>query len=144
MKIENFIICDDIRFELHGKQSLIGIYDESIQFIINPTNKNRWPRALKISLHTSIKFETKDKRRNIESFAIKTDYNGSVKELIHEKFPPEKDFFEKKLNISLINDRFIFEGPGEIKFLIEFYGKKKLIETLSPDYILKVSEKEIS
>ena len=57
MKLLNFIICDDIRNELGNKHSLMGVYDDSIEFQVTPDNQNTWPKSLKVGIYAKVKTE---------------------------------------------------------------------------------------
>jgi hypothetical protein len=126
--------------ELHGKPSLMGVYEESLKFVVPPTERGRWPKIKRVGIFALIEFEDKDE--HVTSFSMKIDYNGSIHEIIHQDLPPnpERGPVKKKLNLIMVNERFPFEGPGEIKFIFEFYKNNKLIKSLSPRFVWEISE----
>ena len=52
MKLNCFLICDDIRNELGNKQSLTGIYDDVINFSMKDIGK--WPKVVKLGIYEPI------------------------------------------------------------------------------------------
>ena len=72
MKLLDFIICDDIRNELGNKHSLMGIYDDSIEFQVTPDNQNTWPKLLRIGIYAKVKTEDNEE---VFKFKIRMKYN---------------------------------------------------------------------
>jgi len=139
MKLLNFIICDDIRKELGNKHSLMGIYDDSIEFQVTSDNQNTWPKLLRIGIYAKVKTEENEK---VYRFKIRMKYNEKEIVLVdgglnHPKIKPSG-----KIVISLVNGAFKFENPGNIIFFLDFFNQKKeLIATLSPEFVFSVKEK---
>jgi Family of unknown function (DUF6941) len=143
MKIVSLLVCDDIRSEIGNKHSLMGVYDNSIEFGVTPENKNLWPKTMRIGIFVKMKFEDVDKEKEINSFKLKADYNGKIMEIAKGAFRPKDVFISHTVNLAVVYNNFAFEEPGEIKFLLESYANDNLISTISPDYTLKISEKVI-
>ncbi len=146
MEITNFLVCDDIRNEIGNKKSLMGIYDSSIEFQVTPENKSQWPRVKRLGIFARIKFEKTDMEKGISSFEfkLKIDYNGDIKEMGKGVFYAEKVSMFHTANLAMVFDKFVFKEPGEIRFFLDFSNvKNDVIKTVTPDYILKISEKVI-
>jgi len=144
MKITNFLVCDDIRNEIGNKRSLMGIYDSSIEFRVTPENKSQWPKAMRLGIFARIKFENTDIKKGISSFKLKIDYNGDIKEMGKGAFSAEKVSMFHTASLAIVHNNFVFKEPGEIRFSLDFSDvKNNVIQTITPDYILKISEKFI-
>jgi hypothetical protein len=141
MKLLNFIICDDIRNELGNKRSLMGIYDDSIEFQVTPDNQNTWPKSLRVGIYAKVKTEDNEK---VFKFKIRMKYNEKETVLVDSVLTQPKIKPFSKIVISLVNGAFKFENPGKITFFLDFYNQKKeLIDTLSPEFVISVKEKVI-
>jgi hypothetical protein len=140
MKILDFIICDDIRREMGNKHSLIGMYDESIEFTVPPDKTNIWPKAIRIGLYIKIKVED-----NEEISEIKMRMKFNDKEVVLGVEPLKVPKTKPKMNIInivLINPAFVFEGQGSINFFFDIFDdSQKLVATLSPDVAIQITEK---
>ena len=141
MKLLDFIICDDIRNELGNKHSLMGVYDDSIDFQVTPDNQNTWPKLLRIGIYAKVKTEGNEE---VFKFKIRMKYNEKETVLVNGALPQPKIKPFNKIVISLVNGNFKFENPGNITFFLDFYNQKKeLIATLSPEFVISVKEKVI-
>lgn len=141
MKVLNFIICDDIRNELGNKKSLMGIYDDTIEFIATPEIKNIWPKMFRIGIYAKIKLEDEDESE-ISMFKLHIKYNNKKIDLGEGQVNTPKLKSSKKFNIAMVHPSFVFEEPGVIEFYFDFLNaEKKIIETISPDLKFEVKEK---
>jgi len=144
MKIVSFLVCDDIRSEMGGKHSLIGVYSNSIEFQVTPEKKDQWPRKMKMGIYVRIKLEDSDREKDINSFKCKVDYNGRVEEIVQGTFFPKDVPISSSVGLVIVHNNFVFKEPGEIRFVLDFSDvKNDVIETITPDYMLKISEKII-
>lgn len=137
MKIQSFLICDDIRTEIGNKNSLIGVYDESIIFQVSSENQGSWPKQKQFGIFVKL-FNKND---NPSSFSFSIIYNGNTKTIIKNQKIIVRNKPIKKHNLVFMFNNFIFEKPGKLEFRFDFYDKnEKLISTLIPDSILEVRE----
>jgi hypothetical protein len=138
MKIFDFIVCDDIRFEINNKNTLIGIYDD-LNFNVDKLSLDQWPKAMKLGFFVRIKLEPSDE---IDEFQLEFFLNekeiSKARGLINN--PIEKSLL---LNIALVNNNFIIPNKGIISFKLKFFNSKKLVCELEPDYKLKVDVTEV-
>ena len=134
MKIETFLICDDIRNEIGNKNSLIGVYDQKILFNATPETSGKWPKHLKLGIYTKINFEG----LKPDNFKVKSKYNENEKKLVltgKMAAVGEND----KMNIAMVTPNFIFEGPGGMQFSFEFYSEtEELLESIDAPYLFEV------
>jgi len=141
MKLLNFIICDDIRNELGNKHSLMGIYDDYIEFQVTPDSQNIWPKFLRIGIYAKVKTEDNEE---VSKFKIRVKYNEKETVLLDRILTLPKIKTSKKINIAFVHSAFKFENSGNITFFLDFYNQKKeLITTLSPEFVFSVKEKVI-
>lgn len=50
MKILDYIVCDDIRFELRSKFTLVGLYQDSINIEAEHPDDIKWPIGLRFGI----------------------------------------------------------------------------------------------
>jgi len=144
MKIVSFIVCDDIRNEVGGKHSLMGVYGNSIEFRVSPENKNKWPKSMKVGIFVNIKLEDNDREKDINSFSLNIDYSGKVEKVAKGLFSPAHIPMSHSVNLAIVHNNFVFKEAGEVRFFLDFFdGKDVTIQTIAPDYVLKISEKAI-
>lgn len=139
MIIDSFMVCDDIRQEIGNKLTLVGLYDEQINFNVAPDSKNSWPKQMKLGLYVVI--DLKDSEPKSFNFSMK--YNGVKLEIGKGQITiaHNKELGKNKLKLSFVNNNFQFIEPGIIDFIFDFYDdKKNLIHSLIPNYQLSVRE----
>ena len=140
MKIETFIICDDIRYENGNKHSLMGVYDDSIIFINSEDKKNIWPKVKQIALFCRVITEKKFPA----SFELFSSVNDAKKSIMKGKLPPGniKNTQNNKINLSIVLNNFEFNSSGNLEFIFKFFTEGgQVIEELVPNQKLKVIEK---
>lgn len=136
MKIDHFLICDDIRTEISGKHTLVGVYDENIFFTVRPDQKGRWPKQLKLGIFAKIAFEGAVP----DAFTLRLKVNEKERELGRGKIQIVGQ--NSKFQFVMVINNFVFEEKGRFTFFFDFLGADgALLETLSPDYSLLVEEK---
>jgi len=141
MKLLDFIICDDIRNEIGNKHSLMGVYDDSIEFHVTPDKQNTWPKLLRIGIYAKVKTEDNEE---VFNFKIRKKYNQKETVLLDRNLNLPKNITSKKINIAFVHSAFKFENPGNFTIFLDFYNQKKeLIATLSPEFVINVKEKVI-
>lgn len=60
MKIIDCIVCEDIRREIGGKHSLMGVYDRYLLFPVRSSQSGRWPKLQQLSLFIRLQREAED------------------------------------------------------------------------------------
>jgi len=138
MKLQTFIVCDDIRTEIGKKHSLIGVYDDRILFNVTPDKKNTWPKQMKLGIFAKISFE----ELMPKSFSFKMKYNENDVPLGEGSLNiKESEKNKNKFIVAIVNNNFLFDQPGKIKFTFVFFDEsKKDIGSVSPDFELEVEE----
>lgn len=139
MKLLDLIVCDDIRQEIGGKQSLIGVYSD---LVINypPEKKIQLPLNLKIGIFLRFKIDVEDSIPEsfeincIQNEKIIMTFNGNL------KFPKDINYF----NLAVVNNAFPIPNTGEIIFKISFKKDNKILYSFDPEYTLKVITKAVT
>jgi len=126
MEILNFLFCDDIRAEVGNKFSMMGVYNETVNFNVTRDKKDQWPKSTRIGLYAQLKFEEEEKESEVIYFEIVIEQNGKNKLLIEALLPKDDSQPEKQgVIIHALFDKFKFDGPGKIKFTFIFKDKDK-------------------
>lgn len=137
MKLNNFVICDDIRTEISKKYSLIGLYDDAIIFNTTPDKKNTWPKSMRISFLINLQID-EGEIGNYSSFKFVTFYN---KKRIEIGSGTIENKTANKIILPVVIPMFQFIESGEMSFCFEFSDRDgKLINTFPFEKTIKISE----
>lgn len=138
MKLIDFVLCDDIRYEMGNKVSLIGVYNDTIIFGEKTVADIKWPKAMKLGLYIRSLFTENETFPN--KFTVDISYNGkaslSVSGAIAKQSVDEKGVL---ITVAVVADSFPFHGVGTVNFSIKYFENDKLIVEASPAYNLKVN-----
>lgn len=136
MKLNSFIICDDIRSELGNKYSLMGIYLDRIVFQRPKGTPEAWPKAIKLGFYARFTKEEKDNTIPSGSkfnFYYKKDDNlvllgsGVISD-------PKTLLSQGQFAITIIHNPLVIEGQGVISFYMDFLDDKGII--IQPSFLL--------
>ena len=139
MKILDWIVCDDIRFENNGKKLLIGVYDQSINFRDLPDPR---PEIIGLNLSSFIRIlkvsdeKTPDTARVLFSIG---------KEIVHDikmSVQPSSGEWKKLLTLA-IKTPFQFKSSCIISLKIELIKNGKVIKEIKAplDISVLINEK---
>ncbi len=138
MVLDTFLICDDIRTEIGNKHTLVGVYDDAIEFGVN-NNTNSWPKSIKLGFFIRVLL----KDSTPASFTFEATLNEETVKIGGGNFDNLPNGI-RKLNLAMVYPNFIFKNSGEMKFTLTFYDKdSNLLSVLSPQYPLIIKEKTI-
>lgn len=142
MIITDFIVCEDVRFEVTGQHSLIGVYHENIQFHVTPSNRDVWPKHLSLAVFTRVLFEQKDSEENICRIEL---FVGLEEDLILLGKPVYID--KTKLDdhgrmvMAAVLKNFSLKGPGNFLICLKAYNEDdELVAEVSPPCSLEIKE----
>lgn len=133
MKLLDLIVCDDIRQEVGGKQSLIGVYSD---LIINfMPGQMIWPLNFRLGIFIRLKLDENEIKP--DAFEIDCFYMGNIIKNFNGNlnFPENTKYF----NLIMVDNAFIIHGIGNITFAIKFKKNNEIYNTIIPDYVLEVS-----
>ena len=134
MKLIDFIVCDDIRQELFGKTTIVGVYSD-LQ-IAPPTENVKWSIPLRLGFF--MRFKAEDGIKSLNSFEINFfqdeakfhSFKGTI------NIPSNSSYF----NLVAINNAFPIPKIGNISFQIIFKHDNEVINDITPDFILNVKK----
>jgi hypothetical protein len=135
MKIIDFIICDDIRREIGNKHTLVGVYDESIDFSVEKDYYKKWPKGIKLGFFIRIALLT----MMPDEFSFNMIFEDKKTEMGRGKIKQDSPI-SQRLNLIIVHNNFLFQNAGEVKFQIDFFKNGTRIAELIPDSKLLVRE----
>lgn len=135
MKLIDFIVCDDIRREIGNKHTLVGVYDETVEFSVGKSGFKQWPKAMKLGFFIRVNFddEVPDEFSFNMLFLTEKKELGKGKVIINPTA-------SKRLNIVIVHNAFVFPNEGKIEFELVFYKNGKIIQEITPDCKLIIKE----
>ena len=143
MKLIDFIICDDIRTEINNKVSLIGVYNDVINFIVPEGSANTWPKGLRLGLFIRLDMDGIEEQDKIGKLVLESTINGEVNfhaeqiiDTIGQKTVPLG-----RMIISVVFNQFNIHKTGDMALTLSFYDKnQELMEKLSYPGNIKITE----
>ncbi|MDH4318548.1 MAG: hypothetical protein OEV64_09185 [Desulfobulbaceae bacterium] len=138
MKLQSFLVCDDIRREIGNKSTAVGIYNDRIYFNVTPDKKDMWPKVMKLGVLVRLLVEEEEKPA---FFKIYKQFNQKESKLLSDgKFPPI-DSSRRIYTIAVVNNNFKFDEAGGMIFFIELLDEdNNNIFKLSTDFAIQVEE----
>lgn len=143
MKLIDFIICDDIRTEMGNKHSLMGIYEDAINF--NVRENGKWPKTMKIGFFIRIKVENDDEKTRLNKFKLNINYNGKIKTIAEGIINLHNQKKSQGIGLAMVFNQFLFENSGSMSVSIELLdnASQVICSFETPDKI-KISETIVS
>jgi hypothetical protein len=134
MKFSDIIVCDDIRNEMGGKHTLVGVYADKIVFNTGH-NESPWPLPKQLGIYVRLIKEEDDPEF--------TGFNMKIfLELSKESQPSQLINVDGVFKGSLSNPVILnfvvpvnFPGPGPLKLKLNFATKDNGIVGLSSDLL---------
>lgn len=123
MKINSFIICDDIRSEVGNKKSLMGIYTKELLFSVTAEEAGVWPKDLALGMMLDFSFPT-DIRKKARKFEIAYAVNGVEKSLGEGEFEfrsDERDLEDDFQMTIFIKSVYCFESCGKLSHCVKIF-----------------------
>ena len=145
MKLNDFIICDDIRTEVNNKVSLIGVYNDALNFIVPERAAALWPKAIRLGIFIRVDLESIEEFQKIGKFILKSTINGEPNfnaeqvftEKIQENHPLRRMTISVAFNQVNINNAgdmvlslSIFDNNGELMEKFSYPGNIKITEII--------------
>ena len=131
MKIINFVICDDIRFEKDNKISLMGLYDDVISFNVDSSTKGKWPKPFSFAILLKIQIEEKDIEAGMESVGVTLEINGDNQKIAKIEVRPEHLKERKQIALMPKINNFPVNSEGNLTVKVSLFGKdEKEIDSL--------------
>jgi len=143
MKLKDFIICDDIRTEINNKVSLIGVYNDALNFVVPERAINTWPKILRLGLFIRLDIEDPEEQCKIGKLVLKSSINGDI------NFQVEQIVNTKKLEptpfgqmiISSVFNNINIPKTGEMELSLVIFNKEnELMDKFNYPGNLKITE----
>ncbi len=142
MEIIDFIVCDDIRYEIGNKVTLVGVYGEAIVFGEKDISDVKWPKAMRLGIFMRSLFTPEEPFPN--KFEIDILYDGEKKLSIPGVIKREVNAAQKEfmISVAVVAGSFPFHGVGPISFKLKYFENDKLIAEATPanKIIVRVSQ----
>lgn len=122
MKLSDAIFCDDIRYEINNKISLIGIYNDQIDLNFSKGTEIQWPVLMRLSVLLRFKFEKTEERP--DQFEFEYFMNDKSITKIGEKIKVDNE--QVQTNLGLTGAGIPVE-PGDLGFSIKLMQKGKTL-----------------
>lgn len=138
MQLIDFIVCDDIRNEISGKNTLVGVYSDLIVYL--PEKFDKFPVKMKLGFFIRIKRQQNDEVPN--SFLVQFFQNGKKFEEMHGELKAPENV--KNFVLSLIHGAFPIPNIERVDFKIILKKNDKVIWEHKSIYSLNVIVKNIT
>ena len=136
MKLLYNLFCDDIRQEVSGKVTLVGVYNDRMVFNPPPNSKDvPWPITLKLGVYAKIFFDSEDK--DIDSFELELFLDNKTR---LQKIDGNivKTAARQFLNIVSVNPVLQIPSAGEINLKITFKKNAEKVLEVSPEFPFRI------
>lgn len=147
MKINSFIICDDIRSEVGNKKSLMGIYTKELVFSVTAEEAGVWPKDLVLGmmLDFSISAVLKKKAHKFKVMYSVNDVENALGEG-EFKFPPDERDLEGDFQMTIFaKSQYRFESCGKLSHCVKIFDASgNEIVQASPTTELLIKERVIT
>ncbi len=135
MKITDFLVCDDIRHEIGGKMTLVGIYNDFV--ILKEKQDVKLPMTFRLGIYARIKMENSEETiPDAFDFEFSQGDNHGVavsKCKIMIKDNPSS------FALTVMFGNFPIKSEEKVKFKIRFYKSDVQLCELEPDYTMNVN-----
>jgi hypothetical protein len=126
--ILDYIVCDDIRFELNNKFTLVGAYNDRIEFIPNEGAPLVFPLAMPLAFFIRVLPEGNSVITDIQIdfYSNRKHVNSSRMKLLNSKVE-----INRPLVLPVLHRLFTLE-KGEMNFTVSFFNGEQLLTASSP------------
>ncbi len=136
MKVVDFILCDDIRHELANKISIIGAYNDRIEFISRNGQEPKWPINMRLGLYCRLAVEEND--QHFDALELTLHLKGE--EIINFKVAIPKDSdLSKPLALAFPIPGVNIKGTGELIPTFKVLNGKNVVQKINPDIKFQIT-----
>ena len=138
MKLSSFLICDDIRQELGNKQSLIGIYDDTLNFDVPLNISNKWPKVIKLGVFIKLMFDDDTEKNNFHRIRLEYTSNNETVQLLDstKQVIPQNQL--NGITISIVTNQLLIKASGDMPLrCIIFDRNNKIIGDFTKKIIVQ-------
>lgn len=141
MKLIDCILCDDIRQEAGGKQSLMGVYDEILRIQMpEKSKKDSKEVAIRLCVYLRVAFDLNEEIGKFNQLELIVSHGES--NLVLGKGPvkqPEDDDTLRRVTLSAVIPKFPINEKGKIEIKINFFDRNgEKSESISSESIIEL------
>lgn len=133
MKLLEALFCDDVRFEVNNKLSLMGLYSDRIVFRTAPEKELKWPLPIRLATLLRFRLDPKDDRPDSFDF----EYFMNEKSIVKLAGQMRSDSAQTYMNLT-VNVEGIPLELGALGFSITLKKGDKVIFSEEQKHALKV------
>jgi hypothetical protein len=124
----DFIVCEDIRFEIGNKVTLVGIFSDEIILSAPPPKEVVWPAAIRLAVFARLRA---DEKRMPDRFKITVLHDGNAVGSFEGAILIVKP--ERAIHLTVMN-QVIMPAPGPVSFSLDLHRGPEHLGTLAPVY----------
>lgn len=127
MELIDFIICDDIRFEVGGKRSLIGVVEDT--FNLPAEENDKWPKSISFGLSIRGILSPEETEKDPKSFELMLKIGDELKGIGKGPLPaaPVTQDKPKKIALAVVFKNMTIEKPGKLTAILIVRDKNEEI-----------------
>ncbi|GJL79511.1 MAG: hypothetical protein NPINA01_25000 [Nitrospinaceae bacterium] len=143
MKLLDFIVCDDIRREEGGKFTLVGVYNDKVEFIPLTPEEVKWPQNKQIGVYCRLVGEKSD--FNFEKVVIIfSDNNKEVAIRLEGNIEEQLEQKPKKILVFSFVFGISIPKPATLYPKLQFINDDQVINEILPGTTLSFIARELS
>jgi hypothetical protein len=135
MKLIDFIVCDDIRQEIGGKITLVGVYEDRLMINAPSPDKVRWPVQLKLGFF--IRMLNDGTAPEMDNFDLQVHCNK--KTICRLSGPLKIKKQHGLMNLFFVNSAVRFPSEGTLSVTLFFKKADDVVFEIKPDLNIKVA-----
>jgi hypothetical protein len=129
MKLQHFIICDDVRLEVSGKHTLVGVYDDLVfSYYQGAEPAPAYPIITKLVFF--IKLLKDETALDVDHYDFCITQEGVYDKNPLFTQPIPKPIAQNKITLVLTIGQFSIFREGPIDFSLNFYKGQDIVETV--------------
>ena len=140
--LKDFIVCDDIRTEINNKVSLIGVYNDTINFIVPESAANAWPKILRLGLFIRLILDDTEKKKIGKlalDFTISKEINFHAEQIVDTD--KQKVTLLDQMVISVVFNQISIPKTGKMEIALSIIDKDdKLMERITYPGSIMINE----
>ena len=143
MKLNDFVICDDIRIEINNKVSLIGVYNDALNFMVPKRAINTWPKILRLGLFIRLAIDDPEEQNKIGKLVLESSINGEINFHVEQIFDIKKKEPAPlgQMIISSVFNNINIPKTGDMEFSLSIFNRKnELMDKFNYPGNLKITE----
>lgn len=135
MKLVDFIFCEDIRFEINNKLSLIGVFSDQIILQVNDISKVTSPFRMRLA--ALFRFKIEEVKVHPDKFEL--EYFLNDKAIIKMNGAINISNPQLSTNLALTVEGITVE-PGNLGFIIKLFNQNDIILSEENMSAMKISK----